>query len=62
MGWTMRDRWFSYFKKELKWIEPTDVIYAGSPWDIIQQEADEEGEIFDIVENWKTKEIRYTLI
>lgn len=61
MSWTMCDKWFDFFHDELKWIEPTDCCFPGSPWIVIQQEADTDGEIFDIVQNTETKEIRYTL-
>ena len=61
-NWTMNPRWFDSFHTELEWIEPTDCMYPDSPWVVTQQEADYDGEIFDIVQNRDTQEVRYTLI
>ena len=62
MSWTLSDRWFNSFNTELKWIESTEVLGPDSDWVIIGQEPDDDQEVFDIVKNIRTKEVRYTLI
>ena len=60
MSWTMSDRFFWVYGRELPWVAPEDVYTPNSDWEIINEVEDTNGEAFTIVKHYYTEELGYT--
>ena len=60
MAWTMNDKYFWFYGRELPWIPPEEVYNPDSEWNIIHEMEDSNGKTFNIVKRYGTKEIGYT--